>query len=85
MWREGTKVWSLSQPGDSWSAEWTRRFGRGHKSPHDQEYDDGEGGRLRIGEHPIYPGYGIVFVRVYPPDREEIRIWIPPQTLASDK
>lgn len=75
MWRESNTVWTPRKSGELWQTGWEHLFGKNHKPPHDDEYDDGEGGRLRIGDLPHYPGIPIVFVRIDPADKQEIRLW----------
>jgi hypothetical protein len=85
MWRESQTIWTPRKPGETWDTAWRKMFGNNHELPHDDEYDDGEGGIagdrgiLRIGEYPGYPDYGIVFVRVNPPHKQEIRLWRGPR------
>ena len=73
MWREAKTIWKASKPSESWLDAWKRLFSSTHKYPNDDLYEDGEGGRLRVGEHPLRPGLALIFVRVEPADKQEIR------------
>ena len=77
-WRVWVPIWTPSNDRESWEDGWSRLFGNCSTLPQGDEYEDGEGGYLRFGEDPRTPGIGNILVRVWPPDKHEIRRWVPP-------
>jgi hypothetical protein len=74
-WKEAETFWKWAKQGDSWMAGMTKLFGIEWRQPHDDAYNDGDGGFLRIDSEPSTPNLGTLVIRVEPAEKQEIRRW----------
>src|SRR5437773_11764634 len=72
-WKEAETIWKWTKQGDSWRAGMTKLFGNERREPHDDEYNDGDGGILRVGGESGTPDLATLIIRVERAEKQEIR------------